>query len=186
MYEQLRLAGWFDRETERKSLIEVGNMLVVVYEFPYTKCKVTAEPRGPIQSWIALDSVSRMKIDHLSFMVSSLEQSMRYYDALLPLLGFAKKRDHVWFNSSGQFLQFREATPGSRPYERYGAGMNHIGFSAENPDRVYAVRESMLATGFSRSGDPESEWRDCAVHEGPRRHTVRSPAPTLLALIQVD
>jgi lactoylglutathione lyase len=90
-----------------------------------------------------------MKIDHMSFMVSSLEQSMRYYDALLPLLGFAKKRDHVWFNSSGQFLQFREATPGSRPYERYGAGMNHIGFSAENPAQVYAIRESMLAAGFS-------------------------------------
>jgi catechol 2,3-dioxygenase-like lactoylglutathione lyase family enzyme len=89
-----------------------------------------------------------MKIDHLTLLVSSLERSMPYYECLLPLLGFLKKRDHVWSNSSGFFLQFGEAAAGSRPYERYGAGMNHVGFAAETPLQIHAIRESMLSAGF--------------------------------------
>lgn len=36
-----------------------------------------------------------LKVDHVSLLVSSLDASMPYYDVLLPLLGFSKKRDHV-------------------------------------------------------------------------------------------
>jgi len=89
-----------------------------------------------------------MNIDHLTLLVSSLERSMPYYEHLLPLLGFVKKRDHVWSNSNGFFLQFSEAAADSRPYERYGAGMNHVGFSAETPQQVQAIRASMHSAGF--------------------------------------
>jgi catechol-2,3-dioxygenase len=89
-----------------------------------------------------------MNIDHLTLLLSSLERGMPYYEHLLPLLGFVKKRDHVWSNSNGFFLQFSEAASGSRPYERYGAGMNHVGFSAETPQQVHAIRESMRSAGF--------------------------------------
>jgi catechol-2,3-dioxygenase len=89
-----------------------------------------------------------MQIDHLTLLVSSLQRSMPYYESLLPLLGFVKKRDHVWSNSRGLFLQFNQAASGTRPYERHGAGVNHIGFSAETPQHVHAVRESMQLAGF--------------------------------------
>src|SRR5689334_2354608 len=73
---------------------------------------------------------------------------MPYYDRLLPLLGFDKLRDHVWSNGRGFFFQFRQAAAGTSPYERYGAGMNHLGFGVSSPDEVHAIRRRMLDHGF--------------------------------------
>lgn len=89
-----------------------------------------------------------MKIDHLTLMVSSLERCMPYYEHLLPLLGFVKKRDHVWTDGNGFFFQFLQAKAGTRPYERYGAGMNHLGFAAASSEQVHAIRHAMQAAGF--------------------------------------
>lgn len=89
-----------------------------------------------------------MKIDHVTLLVSSLDRSMPYYERLLPLVGFAKKKDHVWTDGNGFFFQFLQAKPNTHPYERYGAGMNHLGFGASSPDEVHAIRESMGNAGF--------------------------------------
>ncbi len=89
-----------------------------------------------------------MKFDHITLLVSSLERSMAYYAALLPLLGFSKTKDHVWTDGDGFFFQFLQARAGTRPYERYGAGMNHLGFGAASPDVVHGVREAMARAGF--------------------------------------
>lgn len=88
-----------------------------------------------------------MQPDHLTIMVSSLDASMAFYGALLPLLGFARRKDHVWSNGTF-FLQFMQARAGTRPYERYGAGMNHIGFTASDAATVEAVRQAMQDAGF--------------------------------------
>ena len=89
-----------------------------------------------------------LKIDHLTLLVGSLEASMPHYEALLPLLGFSKKRDHVWTDGFGFFFQFAEARPDTQPYERYGAGMNHLGFAAPDVATVHRVRDSLAAAGF--------------------------------------
>jgi len=89
-----------------------------------------------------------MKLDHVTILVTSLERSMPYYDALLPLLGFTKRRDHVWSDGEGFFLQFLQAKERTRPYERYGAGVNHLGFGAAVPEQVHAVRRAMQAAGY--------------------------------------
>jgi lactoylglutathione lyase len=89
-----------------------------------------------------------MKLDHVTILVTSLERSMPYYDALLPLLGFTKRRDHVWSDGEGFFLQFLRAKESTRPYERYGAGMNHLGFGAAVPEQVQAVRRAMQEAGY--------------------------------------
>lgn len=89
-----------------------------------------------------------MKIDHITLLVSSLDRCMPYYEHLLPLLGFSKKKDHVWTDGNGFFFQFLQARPDTFPYERYGAGMNHLGFGASTPDQVHAIRESMGNAGF--------------------------------------
>jgi catechol 2,3-dioxygenase-like lactoylglutathione lyase family enzyme len=73
---------------------------------------------------------------------------MPYYDALLPLLGFRKLKDHNWTDDDGFFFQFREAKPGTGPYERFGAGMNHLGFGAGSAEFVHGVREAMTLAGF--------------------------------------
>jgi len=90
-----------------------------------------------------------LKVDHLSLMVTSLEQSMPYYQSLLALMGFEKVSDYVWSDSAGFFIQFRQARQGTSEYQRYGAGMNHIGFSAPSQAFVYDVQSQMRASGFA-------------------------------------
>jgi lactoylglutathione lyase len=89
-----------------------------------------------------------MKIDHVTLMVSSFEQSMPYYEKLLPLVGFSKQRDHVWTDGDGFFFQFLQTKSGTHPYERYGAGMNHLGFGASSPEQVQVIRHTMQEAGF--------------------------------------
>jgi catechol 2,3-dioxygenase-like lactoylglutathione lyase family enzyme len=88
-----------------------------------------------------------LKVDHVTLLVRSLEASMPYYDALLPLLGFFKKRDHVWTDGRGFFFQFLQAHDGMPAYQRYGIGMNHLGFAAPDVDTVHRVRDTMAAAG---------------------------------------
>ena len=90
-----------------------------------------------------------MNLDHVTLLVSSLTVSMPYYDRLLPLLGFRKLRDHVWTDGERFTLQFQEAREDTRPYERYGAGMNHLGFAVTSAEAVLAVRDEMQRGGFA-------------------------------------
>lgn len=89
-----------------------------------------------------------LKIDHVTVLVRSLAASMPYYDALLPLLGFTKPKDHIWTDGDGFFFQFMQAKGNTSDYERYGPGMNHLGFSAPDVATVEMVREQMAEAGF--------------------------------------
>ncbi|MEQ8693981.1 MAG: VOC family protein [Gammaproteobacteria bacterium] len=89
-----------------------------------------------------------LKVDHISLLVSSLDASMPYYNVLLPLLGFSKKREHVWTDLRGFFFQFLQANDGMPAYQRYGIGMNHLGFAAPDVGTVHLVRDQMAAAGF--------------------------------------
>ncbi len=89
-----------------------------------------------------------MKLDHVTILVSSLERSMPFYDRLLSLLGLRKQKDHVWTDGEGLYFQFLQSAAGTRPYERYAPGLNHLGFGAVSPELVMEVRASMLAAGF--------------------------------------
>lgn len=74
---------------------------------------------------------------------------MPYYDTLLPLLGLRKLRNLVWTDDQGFYLQFGPAKAGTSAYERYAAGMNHLGFGAASADEVKEVRNAMQAAGFA-------------------------------------
>jgi catechol 2,3-dioxygenase-like lactoylglutathione lyase family enzyme len=89
-----------------------------------------------------------LKADHITLLVSSIKESMPYYDTLLPIIGFDKLRDHVWTDGDGFYIQFNQAKSNTRPYERYGPGLNHIGFSAPSSETVDLVRAQMKAAGF--------------------------------------
>ncbi|MEZ5892770.1 MAG: hypothetical protein R3C58_06455 [Parvularculaceae bacterium] len=88
------------------------------------------------------------KLDHLTILSRSVEESERFYGALLPLLGFRQTKRGIWTDDDGFFFQFLPAKPETRAYERYGPGLNHLGFGA--PDRAYVnnVRDRMIAAGF--------------------------------------
>ncbi|MFN3959738.1 MAG: VOC family protein [Parvularculaceae bacterium] len=86
--------------------------------------------------------------DHLVLMASSLERSDPYYAALLPLLGFVILKPGRWRSPWGFIIQLHQAKPGTRGYERHGAGMNHLGFSVPSPDDAAAVKAGMAERGF--------------------------------------
>lgn len=89
-----------------------------------------------------------LKVDHVTILFSSMEDSMPYYRTLLGAIGFTAVKPHIWTDGEGFFFQFAEAKPETRPYERYGAGMNHIGFGAPDAETVHRVRDTMAAAGF--------------------------------------
>ncbi len=101
-----------------------------------------------------------LRVDHMTLLVSSIEKSMPYYDKLLNLIGFKKLRDYVWTDGDGFFIQFNQAKDDTSEYERYGAGMNHIGFCAPTPEFVTYVQKQMKEAGFLV---PETQHRDGAV-----------------------
>ncbi len=73
---------------------------------------------------------------------------MGYYNQLLGLLGFEKVKEHVWTDGDGFYFQFNQARSDANEYQRYGAGMNHLGFKAPSSEFVEQVRTEMLAAGF--------------------------------------
>lgn len=90
-----------------------------------------------------------LKIDHVTLLARSLPDSMAYYGALLPLIGFARVKDHIWTDGEGFYFQFMAAKGETRDYERYGPGMNHLGFAAPDVATVERVRAGMAAAGFA-------------------------------------
>ena len=89
-----------------------------------------------------------MQLDHIVLMLSDLEASLPYYETLLPLIGFAKTRDHVWGNADGLYLDFKQASEPGAGYRRYGVGLNHIGFTAPSRATVDEIAATMRAAGF--------------------------------------
>lgn len=90
-----------------------------------------------------------MRLDHVTISVRSLQASLPYYATLLPLLGFQRRGENVWHDGAGFFFQFRQAKDGTPDYDRYGVGMNHLGFPAPDAATVSRVRQAMLDAGFA-------------------------------------
>ena len=89
-----------------------------------------------------------MNLDHIVLACSDVEASARFYNALLPLVGFRKTRNHVYVNEQGVGLDLRSAKDPSYAYRRAGVGVNHIAVAASSRDAVDEVRRGMLAAGF--------------------------------------
>jgi len=89
-----------------------------------------------------------MQLDHITLYVTSLEQSIPYYQHLLPMLGFRKLKEFVWADDAGFYFQFMQARPGTSAYERFGPGMNHLGFGCSSVEQVRDIQSSMRQAGF--------------------------------------
>nr|WP_298897869.1 hypothetical protein [uncultured Altererythrobacter sp.] len=88
------------------------------------------------------------KLDHLTIASQDREAADRHYAILLPLVGFQEVKDGIWTDGEGFFLQFMTAKQGTRPYERYGAGVNHWGLSMESSEAVDRLRSSLIEAGI--------------------------------------
>ena len=88
------------------------------------------------------------RLDHLTICVSDWEAYERHYGTLLPLAGFSQVDYSIWKNGEGLFLQFTKSHDGTRPYERYGAGLNHWGLSMPTAESVEELRDRLIAAGL--------------------------------------
>ncbi|NNL94667.1 MAG: glyoxalase [Xanthomonadales bacterium] len=89
-----------------------------------------------------------MKLDHMLILLSDLANHIGFYDALLPMMGFEKQRDHVFANDDGVHLDFRAAEDPDHEYRRFSPGLNHLGFTAPNLDVLEKLRAEMSRKGF--------------------------------------
>lgn len=55
----------------------------------------------------------------------------------------------MWTDGAGFYIQFLQAKSGTHPYERYGVGLNHLGFDAPDLASVARIRDAMREAGFS-------------------------------------
>lgn len=92
-----------------------------------------------------------LRLDHLTILVSSMETSRRFHDVLLPMLGFTRTTRENWTDGKGFFFQFQQARPDTRPYERYAAGLNHLGFGAPDEATVVSIRERLIEAGYDQA-----------------------------------
>ena len=91
---------------------------------------------------------TKPRLDHLTILYSARGASEAFYDTLLPLIGFTRTKPGIWTDGEGFWLQFMKAKEGTRPYERYGAGLNHWGLGMPDAQSVHALREALIAAGL--------------------------------------
>jgi catechol 2,3-dioxygenase-like lactoylglutathione lyase family enzyme len=92
---------------------------------------------------------SPLRVAHVTVVVTSLDLSMRYYAALLPLIGFMEESYGIWSDGAGFHLKFLEAAAGGPSTRSNAVGIAHLGFSAPAPEFLDEIRDAMAAAGFS-------------------------------------
>lgn len=85
-------------------------------------------------------------MDHIVIYAADVGTSGRFYERLLGLLGFEKRRNHV-FGRDGLFFDIRAAKH-EGGYERGQPGVDHIGFRAVTRAEVDEIGDHMRVAGF--------------------------------------
>lgn len=86
-------------------------------------------------------------LDHIVIYAADTASSGRFYACLLEMLGFERRRDHV-FARAGLFFDIRAALHESPPQERGKRGVDHIGFKATTRAEVDNIDSAMRKAGF--------------------------------------
>ena len=89
-----------------------------------------------------------MKLDHLVILLADLKTHLKFYETLLPLIGFEKKREHVFGNQDGIFIDLKQAKEAGYEYRRFAPGLNHMGFVAPERESIAKVSQAMSEAGF--------------------------------------
>lgn len=107
------------------------------------------------------------KLDHIVLYASDLARSAAFYDPVLRALGFEKTRDWVWLNKDGFAVDLRKAKPERRPYDRYGPGLNHVGFAAPSRAVFEEIQRVLRAENVSLPDVQEIDGALCLFLPDP-------------------
>ena len=118
----------------------------------------------------------RPRIDHVELTVAELDRAERFYDALLPLLGFDlahKTREEVpehqfccvdygdaAFNLT--LVSPRQAYAGERVCRRRPGALHHLAFAADRPEEVDRLYEAVQAIPGARVRIPPRTYPEYA------------------------
>src|SRR4030095_14815501 len=101
---------------------------------------------------------------HVDLTASDLERSKRFYDRVLPLLGYARIADAedgpLWRAGRVEF-GLQAARKDASAHDRYSPGLHHLAFAAPSPRAVDELHERLVALGVTGLHAP-------ALHEGYR------------------
>src|SRR5688572_5119700 len=106
-------------------------------------------------------------IDHVDLVVTSLDASLPFYEAVLTQLGFNRRAQIV--GERGETVQYvsdkgsgcaiglreRQSDAHERPYDRYGIGVHHVCVRVESKDLVDALADWLRANGHAIESGPE-------------------------------
>lgn len=92
----------------------------------------------------------RGSIHHIDITVSDLERSIRFYGAVLPLMGFryhdAAPEGPVWAGEQVEIGLVR-ARAGHARHDRYSPGLHHLAFAAPSRSAIDRLHEALLRLG---------------------------------------
>lgn len=92
----------------------------------------------------------RGSIHHIDITVSDLEASIRFYGAVLPLMGFRYDEDvpegPVWAGERVEIGLVR-ARAGRAPHDRYSPGLHHLAFAAPDRAAIDRLHEALVHSG---------------------------------------
>jgi len=90
-----------------------------------------------------------MKLDHLVFKASNLEDSAKFYGALLLQVGFTKVGEFHWQNAEEISIVLQQASADAAPYQRYSPGLNHFAFKVESDKEFDETLHQLAVSGIS-------------------------------------
>lgn len=89
-----------------------------------------------------------MNLDHIVILLADIDNTIKFYHQLLPLIGFEQKKNTLFSNSQDIYLDFRAAQEPQHSYRRYAPGLNHMGFTAPSRDSLTKIQRDMRKAGF--------------------------------------
>lgn len=95
--------------------------------------------------------MSHGAIHHVDLTVSDLAEATRFYDRVLPLLGFRRIPDcaegPLWAGAALE-VGLQAARPGgARPHDRTSPGLHHLAFTAPSREAVDALHRDLVRIG---------------------------------------
>jgi len=92
-------------------------------------------------------------IHHIDLTVSELGEATRFYDRVLPLLGFRRIPDcpegPLWAGAQVELGLQAARSDGSRPHDRHSPGLHHLAFTAPSREAVDALHRDLLRMGIA-------------------------------------